>query len=204
MIEIVPSALAPKALSGLMSSLVIPRPIAWVSTLDARGRANLAPHSFFNVVSGSPPAVMFSSGHTSRHNADGKKDTVRNIEATHEFVVNLVSQDLVDAMNATSAEVPAEVDEFELAGLAKADSIFVKPPRVQAAKAALECRLITAIDVVGHTVVFGEVVGITVHEDVYVDQRIDPRKLAPAARLGGSLYTALGEIRNVPRPNPYP
>jgi flavin reductase (DIM6/NTAB) family NADH-FMN oxidoreductase RutF len=200
MIEIDTDGLSHQAANGLLSSLVVPRPIAWVSTLGSDGIANLAPHSFFNVVSTAPPVVMFSSGHTSRHNPEGRKDTVRNIEATGEFVVNFVSDDLLEAMNATSAEVPASVDEFTLAGLAKAPSRHIKPPRVATAKAALECRLRQILPMAGHSIVFGDVVAIILHEDVYVGERVDPARLRPVGRLGGTLYTELGNIRSVKRP----
>jgi len=183
----------------LLYALVMPRPIAWVSTLSADGVANLAPHSFFNAVSGVPPVVMFAS--TRPHGGgEARKDTLRNVLETGEFVVNLVSRDMAEAMNATSETVPAAVDEFVLAGLEKRPSVCVKPFRVAEAAAALECRLHSTAEVGDATVVYGSVVHISVAEDVMTNGRPDSRKLSPVSRLGGSLYADLGDIFSMKRP----
>jgi len=140
-------------------AIVAPRPIGWISTCDAAGRINLAPYSFFNAICERPPMVMFSSA--------GWKDTVSNIDATGEFVCNLVARQLADAMNLTSAALPHGVNEFEFANLAAAPSRLVKPPRVADAPAALECRRVQIVRL--HTaegadldqyLTIGEVVGV--------------------------------------------
>jgi flavin reductase (DIM6/NTAB) family NADH-FMN oxidoreductase RutF len=199
-VEIDPETTSARDLHALLTQLVIPRPIAWVSSLSGTGVTNLAPHSFFNVVSTTPPVVMFASGHTSRHHADRRKDTIHNIESTPEFVVHVVSRDLLDAMNQTSAEVAPEIDEFALAGLTKSPASRVRPPRIAEAKAALECRLRTTLVIGDNTLIFGDVVAITLHKEIYPDGKIDLAQLAPVGRLGGTLYAALGEILSLPRP----
>lgn len=204
MVGIDPATLDARASSTMMTSLVVPRPIAWVSTVDAAGNANLAPHSYFNAVSGAPPVLMFSSTHSSRFHADRRKDTLRNVEATGEFVVNLVSEDLLAAMNVTSAAVPPEVDEFALAGLAKRPAIRVKPPLVAAARVALECRL-HSLSVIGDaTVVFGTVVYAQVAAEIWRDGQIDIERLRPVSRLGGVAYATVGSIIDLPRPDGSP
>ncbi|REF30837.1 flavin reductase family protein [Calidifontibacter indicus] len=177
----------------LLTALVVPRPIAWVSTLDAQGRANLAPHSFFTVASGAPPIVQFTSV--------GRKDSLRNIEATGEFVVNLASRALLEPMNATSATAPPEVDEFELAGLEKERSTKVAPWRVAASPAALECELHQVVPVGDSFVVMGRVVVAAVDESVLDDDgRPMEWLLDPLARLSGSRYVTYGRTVNLPRP----
>jgi flavin reductase (DIM6/NTAB) family NADH-FMN oxidoreductase RutF len=202
MIEIDTTTLGARDASLLMTGLIVPRPIAWVSTIDGRGRANLAPHSYFNAVSSSPPILMFSSSHTSRFNADGRKDTLRNVEATAEFVVNIVSEDLLEAMNRTSAEVPPDVDEFILAGVTKHPSARIGPPRVGEAKVSLECRLNSLVEVGDATVIFGDVLLAHIDEGVWRNGRVDAEALRPMSRLGGSLYAALGSIQRITRPSP--
>jgi flavin reductase (DIM6/NTAB) family NADH-FMN oxidoreductase RutF len=196
-----PAALSHRDAGYLMNGLVVPRPIAWVSTLSADGIANLAPHSFFMAVSYAPMTVMFVSSHSSRHDPKGHKDSLRNAAATGEFVVNFVASSLLFPMNQTSAEVPPEVDEFALASLETAPSLKVKPPRVAAAKAAFECRLHRILEVGDGSVVFGEVVYAHIAEDVWAGGRIDVRALDPLARLGGSSYAKLGEVFSMRRPD---
>lgn len=176
----------------LLTGLVVPRPIAWVSTVSAEGALNLAPHSYFNAVAGDPPHVMFSS--------TGVKDTLRNVIATREFVVNLVSMDQVEKMNFTATDFPADEDEFAWADIAQAPSSRVRPPRVQAAKAHLECKLATIVPVGNSSVVIGEVVHIHVDPAVWRQGRVDPALLDPVCRLSGSGYARLGEIFKLPRP----
>jgi flavin reductase (DIM6/NTAB) family NADH-FMN oxidoreductase RutF len=199
MIEIDPAAVG-AGIHHLMTGIVVPRPIAWVSSLDADGIANLAPHSYFNAVSDTPPIVMFVSTHSSPLRTDKRKDTLRNVEATREFVVHIVSEDLLEAMNKTAASVPAEIDEFELAGLEKAASRQVKPPRVAAARIALECRLVQTLEMGDATVVFGEIVWAHIADEVWRDGRVDSALLRPMARLGGSLYATLGTVLSLKRP----
>jgi flavin reductase (DIM6/NTAB) family NADH-FMN oxidoreductase RutF len=176
-------------------SLVAPRPIGWISTLSPDGIANLAPYSFFNAVGESPPFVMFAS-------AD-RKDSQTNAEATGEFVCSLASYALREAMNLTAAHVPSSVDEFDMAGLAKAPSHTVKPPRVAAAPAALECRYWKTIELPhgqNYSIVLGEVVGIYLDERVVRDGRVDPAALDLIARLGGMDYVRVTDIFTMGRP----
>lgn len=180
-------------------ALVAPRPIGWISSLDAQGRANLAPYSFFNAVSDDPPIVMFSSS--------GWKHTVANVEATGEFVCNLATAHLQAQLNVSSAPVAAEVDEFELSGLEKAPSRLVRVPRVAAARAALECRLLRIVQledlagsICGSHVVFGQVVGIHIDDAVVANGRIDMSRLQLLARLGYKDYSVTSDVFEMDRP----
>ena len=186
----------------MFNAIVAPRPIGWISTLSKDGRANLAPFSQFNLVSTSPPVVMFACN-TPEDRAE--KDTIANVRETNEFVVNLVSWDLLEAMNATSAPLPHGVDEFEHASIQKEVSVKVKPPRVAASPANLECRVIKIVQIdpefpgeTPSTVVFGRVVGLHIKEG-YLDAegRFDTVKAQPATRLGGFQYAALGKVVEV-------
>src|SRR5581483_2195965 len=162
---------------------VAPRPIGWISTCDAGGRPNLAPYSFFNAIADRPPMVMFSSG--------GWKDSVRNIEATGEFVCNLVTRGLAERMNLTSASLPHGEDEFAFAGLAAAESRLVKPPRVAEAPAALECRasqIVKLHDAAGgpleQYLTIGEVVGVWIDRTFLRDGIFDLLATRPIQRAG--------------------
>lgn len=181
----------------LLTGLVVPRPIAWVSTVSIEGVPNLAPHSYFMAVSSQPPILMFASTVRSGR----RKDTLANVEETGEFVVNLVSEDHLEAMNMTSASVEPGVDEFELAGLAKAPSRLVRPWCVKAARAAMECRMVKTVSMGDATVVFGEVVYVHIDENIWLDGRVDATPLRPLSRLGGSLYGTLGTILRKKRPD---
>ena len=171
-------------------ALVAPRPIGWIGTLDAEGRANLAPYSFFNAVGDRPPLVIFSSG--------GFKHSQANVEATGEFTCSLANWDLREAMNQTSAPLPPGVDEFEHAGLEKAASRFVKPPRVAGAPAALECRLWKTVTLpaepgaVTHTLIIGQVVGIYI-ADEFIDAngQVNTGAMRPIARMGYRDYAVV-------------
>ena len=178
----------PRAGHGLphdpFKAILAPRPIGWISSVDARGRPNLAPYSFFNGVCDAPPMVYFST-------TGARKDSVSNIEATGEFVVNFVGAHHAQAMNATSASVPHGVNEFELAGLAAAPCRLVKAPRVADAIASMECRLAQIIPL--HTadsrplegwITIGEVVGVHIDERFLVDGRFDTAGARPIARCG--------------------
>ncbi len=185
-------------------SLVVPRPIGWITTLSAEGVVNLAPYSFFNGVADRPPCVCFAPNGS--HAEGGYKDTLLNIGATGEFVVNIVSYDLREAMNATAAMVPRGVDEMALAALEKAPSRTVAPPRVKASPAALECRHIQTVelpsDVPGEPnhVVFGQVVGIYIDDAVITDGLVDMAKMRPIARLGYHDYTLVDTVFTMIRP----
>ena len=180
-------------------ALVGPRPIGWISSMAPDGTANLAPYSFFNGVSDNPPMVVFSSA--------GRKDSIANIEKTGEFVCNLATWDLRDAMNASAAGVGAEVDEFELAGLEKAASVMVKPPRVAGSPVALECRHTQTIalqdidgGVLNYSLVIGQVVGIYIDDALIVDDRVQISKAKPIARHGYRDYSMVTELFRLERP----
>lgn len=181
------------------TSLVSPRPIGWISTIDAEGGVNLAPYSFFNAICGKPPMVGFSS--------EGMKHTAANIVQTREFVVNMASGALAQAMNLTSARVPFGVDEFELAGLEKAPSQTVRAPRVARAPAALECRLVSITPVVtldgtqtGNSHIIGQVTGIYIDPDCLKDGLFDVITAGPIARLGYRDYTQVVSTFSMIRP----
>ena len=180
-------------------AIVAPRPIGWISSVDSEGRVNLAPYSFFNGVNSRPPMVMFAS--------EGRKDSVRNIEATGEFVCNLATWDLREAMNATSAPLPHGVNEMERAGLAPAPSRLVRPPRVAEAPCALECRLlqIVALDDLsgkpaGCHIVFGQVVGIHIADRFIVNGLLDTAAMRPIARCGYDEYARVEGVFSMQRP----
>ncbi|MGQ7794548.1 flavin reductase family protein [Faunimonas sp. B44] len=180
-------------------AIVAPRPIGWISTVDAEGRPNLAPYSFFNAVASRPPVVMFSS--------ESRKDSLRNVEASGEFVCNLATWDLREAMNETSAPLPGGESEFARAGLATEASRLVRPPRVAGIAAALECRLLRTValsDVEGRpmeaTVVFGEVVGIHIDDRFIRDGRFDAAAARAIARCGYMDYAVVDSLFAMTRP----
>lgn len=177
----------------LMTGLVIPRPIAWVSTIGEDGVRNVAPHSYFNVVAHDPPHVMFSSS--------GEKDTLRNVRAEGEFVVNLVTMDVVEAMNFTATDFPGHEDEFDWAGLTAEPSQRVAPPRVAEAAAHLECEVREIVRAGNGNIVIGEVVHIHVADRVWRGGRVDPELLDPVCRLAGTRYARLGPVFQLPRPS---
>ena len=181
-------------------AIVAPRPIGWISSHDREGRVNLAPYSFFNAMGDKPPVVAFSS--------NGWKDSVRNIEATGEFVANLATRTLAEAMNTTSATLPYGVDEMALAGLTPAPSRQVRVPRVAESPAALECRLLQIVqlkDLDGNTldqyVVFGQVVGVHIAHAFLREGLFDTAAAAPIMRAGYlSLYAEIGPMFEMERP----
>lgn len=176
----------------LLTSVVVPRPIAWVSSLSPEGIANVAPHSYFNVVSSAPPIVHFTS--------TGVKDTLTNVRASNEFVVNIVSSDLVEKMNHTAANFPPDEDEFVHAGLTKTPATALSCPRVLEAKVALECRVVDIRGYGNGNIVFGEVVHFYVDDDVMENGRVITEKLKPVGRLSGSNYAAIEKIFRIDRP----
>ncbi len=176
----------------LLTSLVVPRPIAWVSTLDTSGRGNLAPHSFFTVASGRPPVILFSSL--------GRKDTVRNIEATGEFVVSVCSESLLEQVNASSAPFEHGDDEAERLGISTAASHTVAPPRVAGSPGSIECRLERIVEIGSAYVVFGAVSAITVDDDVIEDGLPAMEHLRPVSRLGGDEWGRPPEVFRLKRP----
>jgi len=177
-------------------AIVVPRPIAWISSLSSEAVANLAPYSFFNAFSGPPEYVAFGSG--------GKKHSLSNIEATGEFVVNLVTEELAQAMNISSTT--ALGDEFEMAGLAKAASTLVKPPRVALSPVALECKHFKTIDLpaddgsVDDYMVIGRVLGVHIDDRYIKNGRVDSAAMRPVARLGYSDYATIDRLWQMRRP----
>ncbi len=182
-------------------ALVAPRPIGWISSIDAEGRANLAPYSFFNAIADTPPMVAYAST-GEKGTPSERKDTLANIRATGEFVANVVSFALKDAMNLTSGPYPADADEFALAGLTPAPCRLVAAPRVAEAPAALECRLWRIVDLPGaaNHLVIGEVVGVHIDPAVVVDGKVDVTRYQPVARLGYRDYAAVTEVFGMIRP----
>jgi flavin reductase (DIM6/NTAB) family NADH-FMN oxidoreductase RutF len=182
--------------------LVTPRPIAWVTTVSPAGVVNLAPFSFFNTFGANPPVVVFSP----TNKRDGsKKDTLRNLEASGEFVVNVSVAALAEKVNLTSKELPADQSEIELAGLHTTPSVRVKPPRVTETPAALECKMLQILPVGGGPIsanlVIGEVVMIHVSDEVLdANGRPDPRKLKTVARLGGDFWCHTSDLFELKRP----
>ena len=182
-----------------LKAIVAPRPIGWISTLSAEGVANLAPYSFFNLVSDTPAIVMFASS--------GIKHSLTNIRANGEFVCNLATRSLMEAVNLTSKPIPADESEFELAGLEQAPSRLVKPPRVAAAPCALECVAIESRDLrdrkgdmTGTVITFGEVVGVHIDDAYIEDGLLRTEKLQTLARGGYFDYSWVDNVRSVPRP----
>ncbi|UQA98117.1 flavin reductase family protein [Streptomyces halobius] len=176
----------------LLTATVVPRPIAWVSTYDPHSdSANLAPHSFFNVASVAPPVVQFSSV--------GRKDTLRNVEATGQFVVNLSPEGLFEQINDTATDFPHGVSEFEAAGIASEPSLRVKPPRVADSPVALECEVHSTLGIGDSTVVFGRVVHAVVSQAVMVDGHPEISEMRPLSRLGKDEWGTLGDVRRLAR-----
>jgi flavin reductase (DIM6/NTAB) family NADH-FMN oxidoreductase RutF len=186
-------------------SLVVPRPIGWVTSLGADGSVNLAPFSFFNAVGDAPPCVTFAPQGSKPDRPI--KDTLANVTATREFVCNLATYALREQMNQTSARLPAGVDEMRAAGLTPAPSRLVKPPRVAESPAQLECRLLQIIDlptwdpVERQALVIGRVVGVHIDEALIKDGRVDIVSAQPIARLGYSLYATVDKSFRMPRPD---
>jgi len=192
-IDFDPAAMDSSAFYKLLTAVVVPRPIAWVSTMSAPPllTANLAPHSFFTVACTAPPIVQFTSV--------GRKDTLNNVEATGEFVVNFASEPLFEQVNATGTNFPASMGEFDAVGIEQEPSLLVKPPRVAASPVALECRLHSTLRLGDSTVVFGEVVHAAVNEDVLVDGHPEVRALRPLSRFGGNEWGTIDGIRDLAR-----
>ncbi|MEV4901139.1 flavin reductase family protein [Citricoccus sp. NPDC055426] len=195
--EFDPAALGDRETTLLVKSILIPRPIAWVGSVDAAGTANLAPHSFFTMVSEEPPIVMFSS--TTR------KDTLNNVEATGQFTVSLVSRPQFEAANQTSAPYASEVSEFGAAGIEAEPSAAVAPPRVAGSPAVMECVLESILPVGGNFMVLGRVVHVAVDTDTLGTDargRTLPlaQKLDPLTRLGRNEWGTLGEVLAIDRP----
>lgn len=182
----------------LMTGSVVPRPIAWVSTLSKDGSLNVAPYSYFNAVSADPPAIMFS---TAQKDETSQKDTLTNIIASKEFVVNIVNQATAEAMNTTAIAAPHGVSEFELAGLTAAPSQSIKTPRVKESPIHFECELFDLYPIGQNTVVFGKILHIHVNDSVYQEPyKINTEALQPVGRLAGNSYANINELFTLERP----
>jgi flavin reductase (DIM6/NTAB) family NADH-FMN oxidoreductase RutF len=181
-------------------AIVSPRPIAWISTLNPDGVANLAPYSFFNGVQDTPPMLMFSvTG--AKAGSDEPKDSLTNIRTSGEFCVNIVSDALKDAMNITSQRFAHGVDEFEKAGLEKAASRVIKAPYVAASPVAMECTLHSIIDLLGGgQMVLGQVVGVHIKDEHMKNGLLDVTSYVPLARLGYMDYTKVETVFSLKRP----
>jgi flavin reductase (DIM6/NTAB) family NADH-FMN oxidoreductase RutF len=186
----------------LMVGVIVPRPIAFVSTISADGIRNLAPFSFFTGISANPPVICFSP--MIRGSDGARKDTLRNIEVTKEFVVNVVSEGFAEKMNICSAEFPPAVDEFEMSGLTPFPSDLVKPPRVKESRINMECRLVQIVEIsdkpLGGSLVLGEVLRFHVDSALFDHYKIDPDKLHAIGRMGGPTYTRTTDRFDMTRP----
>lgn len=196
-----PQSTTPLNIYKLLIGSIVPRPIAFVSTLSADGTRNLAPFSFFTAVSANPPVICFSPMIKGDGNA---KDTLRNIRETKEFAVNIVSEAFAEPMNATSGDYPPEVDEFEVSGLTPIPSDLIKPFRVKESQIHLECRLLQIVDIGGAplsgSLVLGEVVRFHIADGIFHDFRIDLDQLQPIGRLSGTEYTRTKDRFSIERP----
>lgn len=201
--EIPATSIPHQSLYKIMIGSILPRPIGWISSINEEGKPNLAPFSFFNAVCANPPHVLFCPMYSSARQT--RKDTLHNVKATGEFVVNIVTEPLAHAMNLSSGEYPEEVNEFEVAGVTAAPSVVVRPPRVAESPLHYECR-VTQIVELGEgagsgAVVIGEVLHVHVSEAVLIgEDKIDLAKLQPMGRLAGAAYTRVTDIFELARP----
>jgi flavin reductase (DIM6/NTAB) family NADH-FMN oxidoreductase RutF len=211
--DVVPSQLPHREFYNLLISAVVPRPIAWVSSLSASGQPNLAPFSFFNAVCAKPPLLAFAPGMraprksaTAPAREDGweQKDTLHNVRETGEFVINLVTYELAEAMNLTSGDYDSSVDEFELAKVASAPSKVVRPRRVAKSPVSFECKLHQILDFnpepEGGSLVIGQIVLIHINEQHIKEGRLDRNSLDLIGRMGGMQYTRTTERFEMVRP----
>ena len=201
--EIVPDSIHRASLYKILIGSVVPRPIGWISTINASGQPNLAPFSFFNVVCAKPPTVLFCP---MIRGTDGvQKDTLNNVKATGEFVVNIFGEELASKMVETSVEIAADVNEFELTGLESAPSIVVKPPRVAESLIHFECKVTQIVEIGnnpgGGSVVIGEIIHLHVDERVLLgEDKINLAALKPIGRLAGSAYVRVTDLFEMERP----
>jgi flavin reductase (DIM6/NTAB) family NADH-FMN oxidoreductase RutF len=191
-LEVGPEDWAAREFYQLMTALVVPRPIGWISTISGAGMRNVAPYSYFNLMGSDPCYVAFGSS--------GVKDSLTNLREVPEFVANIVTMHLLEKMNFTAADFPSEEDEYGWAGLTPVPSVRIRPPRVGEARAHLECELVQIVSDRNTHIVLGRVVHAHVDPAVWNNGRVDPRLLDPVCRLSGSAYASLGELFNVARP----
>jgi flavin reductase (DIM6/NTAB) family NADH-FMN oxidoreductase RutF len=207
MVSLNPSDCEARQVYKLMTGIIVPRPVALVSTVDRSGVANLAPFSFFTGVGSHPPTVLFCPvvrATEAGSGLDGRKDSLRNVEATGEFVVNVVSAEIAAAANATAAEVPPDVDEFVLSGLTPVPSEAVRPARVAESPAQMECKLLQVI-YTGQgpgagVIVLGEIVRFHVREKLLDDFRVDPTGLDAVGRMAGNTWVRTQDRIELIRP----
>jgi len=196
-----PNEIEHSAVYKLLTGSIIPRPIGWVSSVSEEGINNLAPFSYFNAVGDDPPHVMFSTGIGNNTH----KDTLSNILATKQFVVNMVTEELTEQMNITAQSVPADIDEFELAGVTPITSEKVKPMRIKESPINFECELVHHYFLEDHKnggacVIIGRIVMMHFHDEVLLENyKINMENYRPVSRLAGAGYAKLGEIFNVKR-----
>lgn len=195
----------PELPRGLFKACIVPRPIAWISTIDRNGELNLAPFSYFNAVCDEPPMIMFSA--TNAHFEGGPKDTLKNIEEVGEFVVNIATYDMRLHVNESSADLPRNCNEFDYANVEYEDSELIKPPRVKNSPIHLECLYHTSVQLpsnrskeIINRMVIGRVIGINVKKEVMTDGLLDIRKIQPIARLGYNDYATIDNIFKMLRP----
>jgi flavin reductase (DIM6/NTAB) family NADH-FMN oxidoreductase RutF len=212
MLSINPADSQARQVYKLMTGIIVPRPVALVSTLDRNGVPNLAPFSFFTGVGSNPPTVLFCpvvrSAAVGSADADGlpdlRKDTLRNVEETGEFVINVVNEAISDAANATAAEVPPDVDEFVLSGLTPRASEVVRPARVAESPAQMECKLLQVIYTSRQpgagVIVLGEIVRFHVLESLVDDFRVDPDGLDAVGRMAGNTWVRTRDRIELVRP----
>ncbi|MHC4607571.1 MAG: flavin reductase family protein [Planctomycetota bacterium] len=192
--------LDPKDRYGWMSTSIVPRPIAFVSTVSKAGVTNVAPFSFFSGLGSNPPYVVVSVG---RKAGGVKKDTYRNAEETGELVVNVVSEELAEKMVQAAGNYPPDRSEFDACGLTAVPSDLVKPPRVGESPVALECRVVRLESVEEgkpETLIVAEILCAHAKDEMLTDGLPDPKKVKPLARLGGDLYAPLGDLIRIARP----
>lgn len=193
-----PETLPPKNVYKLLAGAVVPRPIAWVSTISKQGVHNVAPYSFFTVASRMPPMLCFSIGPGVGEREGTVKDTLQNILDTNEFVINIVSLPLASAMHRSSENLQPEVDEFEVAGVTTAECVVVKAPRVKEAPISIECQLEKILSLGTDNLVIGRVVRYHIQDDVYMDgDKVNLEKLQPVGRLAGR-YAYIEEFFSLP------
>ncbi|HEX8269632.1 MAG TPA: flavin reductase family protein [Flavobacterium sp.] len=196
-----PDDLEQSAIYKLLTGAVIPRPIGWISSISEHGINNLAPFSYFNAIGEDPPHVMFST----TRGGNSNKDTLNNVLATKQFVVNMVTEDTVERMNMTSQTVSPDVDEFELAGLTPIASVKIKPMRVKESPITFECELVHHYSLENHkfggaTMIVGRIVMMHIDESVLLENhKINLETYKPVARLAGSNYSTLGNIFSIKR-----
>lgn len=214
--DVIPSEIAYREFYNILISCVAPRPIAWVSSLSASDQPNLAPFSFFNAVCAKPPLLAFAPGRRPPRKSEGAgdeaeghpgvhvKDTLRNIRETEEYVINVVTYELAEAMNLTSGEYDLGVDEFELAKVASAPSKIVRPRRVAESPVSFECRLRQILDfnpdAEGGSLVIGEIVCVHLSERHLKEGRVDRNSLDLIGRMGGTQYTRTTQRFEMVRP----